>query len=400
MFQSNSRHVLWKYRLKDLVQAGEFDILDCEWACDSSESLGSLLGNLSLIDTQKRSFPIYHQQEYIGEIDAEIAALWLVSTFPSIMILKTLANIQRRDEVFHRTSLLSNHLPCTPQLSSTHEFFKHHQLPQANASLLRKFSWNKYGEFSLNASVREVYHHYQSIFQSFSTATHHQLNLECSVYTYFLLVAQGYHYIPVKLYDGKIFGLNTSHCLNFLRSNAAEFFPLDIDKSVGVLKLISPSISTSIHASVGSSIMVLVKHHVDAVAIIDENGKLGGRFTLRCLLHLTKKLIYRHWPEHEDAEIPTLSDLRELIRYGYRFCYNPDKANFDALSLLASSLDESSEIGVLTKSFKDTMVIQEEDEHTSVSSAASDSGIGSSDDEYLDNRKARVLDKIQKLYDR
>ena len=400
MIRNTSRHVLWKYRLLDLLQADEFNILDCEWACDSSESLGSLLGNLTLIDSQKMSFPVYHEQEYLGEIDAEIVALWLICTYPEMMISKTLSNIQERHEAFSRNCLLVDHLPFTPDFSSIHEFFKSNHRNLTTSTLKKKFSWTKYGDLSLNSTTYEAYQHYQKLFQLPCTALHHKLTLECSVYTYFLLIAQGYRFIPIQLGDGKIFGLNHLHCLKFLRSNAAEFFPQDILKSVEELKLISPCIATSIHASVGSSIMALVKNHVDSIAIIDENGKLGGRFTLKCLLDLTKKLIYRHWPEHEDAEIPALSDLRELIRYGYRFCFNPEKANFDSLGLLTSSLEEAGEIGVLAKSFKVTMAIHEEDDQTSVSSVASESGIGSSDDDFIDERKRRVLDKIQKAYNR
>lgn len=400
MLKSNARHVLWKYRLLDLIPADEFNILDCEWACDSSESLGSLLGNLTLIDFQKRSFPLYHQQDYIGEVDAEIVALWLVCISPEIMISKTSSNIQRHHELFSRTCLLMDHLPFTPELSPIHEFFKSNQLTSVTLSLSKKFSWTKYGELSLNSTIFEAYQHHQKLFRSSCTALHHKLTLQCSVYTYFLLLAQGYRYIPITLSDGKIFGLNELHCLKFLRSNAAEFFPLDILKSVEDLKLIAPCIATSSHASLGSSIMVLVRHHVDSIAIIDENGKLGGRFTLKCLLEMTKKLIYRHWPEHEDAEIPALSDLRELIRYGYRFCFNPEKTIFDPLSFLASSLYQSGEVGVVVQSFKDTMAVLEDDDQTSVSSAASDSGIGSSDDDFIDGRRTRLLDKIQKAYRR
>lgn len=397
---SNSRHALWRYRLVDLLPLDEYDVLSSEWACDSSESLGSLLGNLTLINSQRRSFPVYHQEQYIGEMDLNILANWIFSVFPDIFVTNTSTNIQKHHDFFNRTCLLCDHPPYTPDISHIHMFFKNHNIAQRAFHLQKKFSWVKFGEIALTASVDDAFQHYLNLFASSSTALHYKLNLECPVYTYFLLLAQDYQYIPIQLHDGKIFSLDYSHCLHFLQSNASEIFAGDIHKSVEELNLISKAVETSIHASLGSSIMVLAKNHVDSIAIIDANGKLGGRFTLQCLLEVAKKLIHKHWPEHEDDELPSLSDLRELIRYGYRFCFNKEKADFEVLNILGKSLDQCGEVGVTTSSFKDTMVIQEDDDNTSISSIASDSGIGSSDDDYIDQRKTRVLQKIQKTYNR
>lgn len=394
---SRGRHALWRYSVEEALPSDMEDAA-LPYALSEGDSLGSLWGNLVFAHQDRAHFTVLGAGDaFLGFAGLRLVACHLAGASPSSCAAVTVDSMSKANEDYSKNVILDGFQPRAPSFDAAHKHFKARPL-DASASAKRP-QWDALGRIVTAAPLAQA-RAYEAAVLGPVPSPKQTLHLNSFLYDAFLQLSEGYDTVPVCLADDSVVGLAGVHCAMFLQRNFSDVFPsIDyLGVSVSDLHLVRKSVETSVHATLGSSLMALLHHRVDGLAVIDEDGKVGGRFTLDCVAELGKLVIARHWDDMDDFDPPSVASVRQQIRHGDRFEFEGVKAEFSkSLILLQTPLRECEAIGVRAMSFVGH-VFADDEESDSEEDEDDESGIGSDDDEHVNAMQKLLLDAVKRKH--
>ena len=398
---NRTRHALWSYTVKDLVDENWLTTLPY---VTSEDAVFTALENM--ICLSKSYFPIFAKEPMAtyGETPLSPNAK---NNFNSNKIITSYKPKGKYElfcllDIYSILKLIAQHAPYMFKVNDPEEDRpqspqKTNENSQSDSQMLKMrgfdrsrqwavkgatkagSQWQDFGKIVANSTIRQLIDSQKSNIQTKLVLT------ENYIYDLIYMIAQGQRSIPVatsKLFPSKVtYVISDNDIAQFMLKNANELLGKLMRLQIQKTNLVKKAATISCNTKLGNAICNMTNRGIDVAAVIDEKGKICGRFCSE----IVNNLWLTWYQQNVQDESITFNEVITAFNNNNFKAYDSKDAavKFNVFSKLLAPLKNCDGI-VTLKYFDEVMNKQidvEEDDDSYVSSSSSYSDTDSSDDD-------------------